>query len=191
MSTPFRLEPLPQADLAWLEFERNGDDRGWLSEIYNQAEATRLGLPVFGQDNVSRTTSRGLVRGLHFQHPPHAQAKLFRVVSGRVFNVVVDLRPARFGAVHGFEIDADTPRWLHVPAGYAHGFQSLEDAVETHYKVSHPYTPAALGAIRFDDPELGIEWPIVCPEDHLSVRDRTAGTLTDARAAFLSPRPAN
>lgn len=186
MVTPFQFEPIGDLDLAWLRFERNGDARGWLSEIFNQVTATEFGLPVFGQDNVSYTEVRGLLRGLHFQRPPHAQDKLFRVARGRVFNVSVDLRPQRFGTVHACEMSSELGAWIHIPAGYAHGFQALEEKVEVHYKVSRSFAPTALGGVRFDDPELAIAWPLHCPQDLLSARDRNALPLQDARQSFLS-----
>lgn len=186
MTTPFELELVGDLDLAWLRFERNDDGRGWLSEVFNQGVATEFGLPVFGQDNVSYSACIGLVRGLHFQRPPHAQGKLFRVTQGRIFNVVVDLRPKRFGTVHACEMSPDLGAWLYIPAGFAHGLQTLENEVSLHYKVSRGYAPEALGAVSFDDPELGISWPLPYSRSRLSARDQAAGSLQDARQFFLS-----
>ena len=171
-------------DLAWLHFDRNGDDRGWLSEIFNQTNLDQLGLPTFRQDNISRTLGRGIIRGLHFQRPPYAQGKLFRVATGSVYNVVVDLRSDHFGCTQISTITSDLACWLYIPAGYAHGFQTLEDTVEVHYKVSEPFMPSALGSLSFDDPDLGLTWPRPCPLELLSARDRSAGSLGDLRGLF-------
>jgi len=184
VTSPFRLEVLDGHDLAWLHFERNGDERGWLSEIFNQSALDQVGLPTFAQDNISRTSGVGIVRGLHFQRPPHAQAKLFRVTAGRVYNVVADLRPEGFGRTHATYLTPDLACWLYIPAGFAHGFQALEPTVEVHYKVSRPFHPDALGGVRFDDPDLNIAWPLPCPTDLLSQRDRTAGRLAETRGLF-------
>lgn len=184
MSGPLHLEPIGATGLAWLAFERNSDERGWLSEVFNQQAASELGLPILGQDNVSHTEARGLVRGLHFQKPPHAQAKVFRVTRGTVLNVTVDLRPATFGAVHAIEMGHHTHAWIYIPPGFAHGFQSLQDDVEVHYKVSRAFAPDALGGVRFDDPALGLTWPLACPDHRLSMRDRNAAPLDAARGLF-------
>jgi dTDP-4-dehydrorhamnose 3,5-epimerase len=141
---------------------------------------------VFGQDNISRTGVRGLVRGLHFQRPPHARHKLDRVVQGRVLNVVVDLRLERFGAVHTCELDADLGAWIYIPAGFAHGFQALEDRAEIHCNGSGHFAPAAVVAVRFDDPMLAIDWSLICPQELPSTRNRKAAALEDARQAFHS-----
>lgn len=186
MTQPFRLEPIDDHGLAWLRFEQNEDKRGWLSEVFNQQAASELGLPVFGQDNVSHSCIRGLVRGLHFQRPVHAQAKLFRVVSGRVFNVAVDLRPEQFGSIYACEMSAGSGAWIYIPVGYAHGFQVLDDAADVHYKVTQPFRFDARCEVAFDDPALGVAWPLHCPRLLLSDRDRGAAGLEAARSAFLS-----
>jgi dTDP-4-dehydrorhamnose 3,5-epimerase len=183
--TPFQLERISDTDLAWLHFERYDDDRGWLSEVFNQSAASALGLPEFRQDNCSHSLERGLVRGLHFQRPPHTQAKLFRVLQGEVFNVVVDLRPERFGFVHTCTMSGTTNAWIYIPHGYAHGFQTMTERVDIHYKLSSAFVPLALGAVQFDDAALEITWPLDCRRDYLSARDRLAAPLEKARAAFL------
>jgi len=139
-------------------YPRYADDRGWFAEIFNVRDFASLGLPKFVQDNVSRTGKRGVVRGLHFQAPPFTQAKLFRVVRGKAHNVAVDLRE-REPTVHAMELSPDDP-WLLIPPGFAHGIQTLCDDVEIHFKVDLPFEASALRTIRFDDPDLGISWPI-------------------------------
>lgn len=171
-------------DLQLISACRYGDERGWLSEIFNQAAFSEMGFPVFDQDNLSRTLCAGTVRGLHWQASPHSQAKLFRVVRGRVFNVVVNVTDEAFGAVETREMDDERCEWLFIPPGRAHGFQALDDAVEVHYKVSSPLVPTALRTLRYDDPALAIPWPIAPRLDLLSVRDRSGRPLDDFRPAF-------
>lgn len=135
----------------------------------------------FVQDNHSRSAHRGVLRGLHFQLPPAAQTKLIRVTRGAVFDAVVDLRPQSrtFGQWVGLTISAALWNQLLIPAGFAHGFLTLEDDVEVQYKVSAPYRPDLERVVRFDDPALAIDWPIEGFDLLLSERDRTAPLLAD------------
>jgi dTDP-4-dehydrorhamnose 3,5-epimerase len=180
----FAWEPIGEAGLGWLRFERYEDDRGWLSEVFNQEAAFRFGLHYFGQDNISRTQEPGVVRGLHFQRPPAAQAKLFRVARGRVFHVAVDLRRSGFGKIYQHTLSDADAAWLYLPAGVAHGFQTLGHDVEAHFKLSHPHDPASAGAVRYDDPDLAIDWPLPVQERLISARDRAARPLADCRRIF-------
>lgn len=163
--------------------ERNGDPRGWLAEIYNAEIFGQAGLPPFVQDNISRSGEAGTLRGLHFQRPPHQQGKLFRVARGAVFNVAVDLRRPGFGRVDQRVLD-DPTTWIYLEPGIAHGIQTLEPETELHYKLAAPFEPAALGALRYDDPALGIAWPIMLDRNRLSARDLSADTLAELRGVF-------
>ena len=145
-----------------------GDDRGWFYESYNQARfdaaLAAMGLPAprpFVQDNHSYSQA-GVLRGLHYQLPPHAQGKLVRVVQGRAFDVAVDIRagsPA-FGQWVGVELTAANRRQLWVPEGFAHGFMALEDNTHFLYKTTDSYAKDCERSIRWDDPAIGIEWPM-------------------------------
>jgi dTDP-4-dehydrorhamnose 3,5-epimerase len=143
------------------------DERGWFMESFNEqrfhCELKKLGLPVprrFVQDNHS-CSKRGVLRGLHYQRAPHAQGKLVRVAVGAAFDVAVDIRPdsATFGRHAGVELSAENCRMLWVPEGFAHGFLALEDNTHFHYKTTDYYARDCEGAIRWDDPQLGIQWP--------------------------------
>ena len=160
----------------------NGDARGRLAEIYSDAAFEAGGLPRFVQDNHSWTEHSGVIRGLHFQVPPHAQDKLFRVVVGEIWNVAVDLRPAGFGRVWQERM---TPQsgWILLPKGLAHGVQTLTCGVELHYRLSVPFAPTALGAVRYDDPDIEAAWPLPLTGE-LSARDAQAERLTDCHRYF-------
>ena len=137
-------------------------DRGYFMETWKASEFAAAGIPWhFVQDNQS-LSSRGTLRGLHFQHPPHAQAKLVRVSRGAVWDVVVDLRPGSVhkGSWYGLELSADNRKMLFIPEGFAHGFVALADDTELLYKCSAEYHGPSEAGIRWDDPDLGIEWPL-------------------------------
>lgn len=159
---------------------RFGDARGWFSEVWNRETLARAGITQdFVQDNHSYSAAPGTVRGLHFQSPPHAQAKLVRCGRGRVFDVAVDIRTGSptYGQWVGVELSAANGRQLLVPAGFLHGFVTREQDSELLYKCSDVYAPDCDGAVRFDDPDIGIDWGI----------DPAAATLSekDAKAPFL------
>ena len=148
-----------------------GDARGWFMESYNQRRfddaLQALGLPAapaFVQDNHS-CSSRGVLRGLHYQREPHAQGKLVRVVKGAAFDVAVDIRPGSptFGRWTGVALDAVKHRQLWVPPGFAHGFLALEDDTHFLYKTTDFYAREAERAIRWNDPDIGIAWPLEEP----------------------------
>lgn len=142
---------------------RYADSRGWFSETYNMETFAKSGLNTrFVQDNHSLSSAPFTLRGLHFQRPPRAQAKLVRCVRGRIFDVAVDLRlgSPTYGQWVGAELSAENGHQLYVPAGFAHGFLTLEPGCEVCYKCSDVYAPEQDGGIQWDDPDIGIAWPI-------------------------------
>lgn len=166
-----------------LEAKVFGDERGFFFESFNQrALDEAVGHHVdFVQDNHSRSQC-GVLRGLHYQLPPHAQGKLVRVVSGRVFDVVVDMRrgSATFGRWVGTELSATEHRQVWIPTGFAHGFLVLSDTADFLYKTTNYYAPAAEGSVRWDDPQLAIEWPDPGVPIRLSDKDRGAPLFAQA-----------
>jgi dTDP-4-dehydrorhamnose 3,5-epimerase len=160
-----------------------GDARGFFFESYNRrrfAEATGEDVD-FVQDNQSRS-ARGVLRGLHYQLPPSAQAKLVRVGNGSIFDVAVDIRRGSptFGRWTGVELSAANRKQLWIPAGFAHGFLTLSETADVLYKASGYYSPADEGSVAWDDPEVGIEWPRT-HEPLLSDKDRAAPRLRSAK----------
>lgn len=159
-----------------------GDERGYFFESYNRAVFSQAGIDVeFVQDNQS-CSCRGVVRGLHFQLPPYTQAKLIRVLSGKIYDVVVDIRVGSptFGRHHGIELDAESHRQLYVPHGFAHGFSVLSERAVISYKCDNLYRPEYERGIRPDDPALGIDWRIDVRQAILSARDRAGKTFADS-----------
>ena len=159
---------------------RFGDDRGWFSETYNAAALADAGIAHdFVQDNHSLSVTRGTLRGLHYQAPPHAQTKLVRVARGRVLDVAVDVRPgsATYLKSVARELTAAGGEQLLVPQGCLHGFLTLEDNAEVLYKVDAHYDRAADGAVRWDSPEFGVDWGGAEPV--LSEKDRAAPLFAD------------
>lgn len=150
------------------------DSRGWFSETWNQPRFEALAGPVdFCQDNQSLSLEKGTLRGLHFQRPPFAQAKLVRCIRGRIFDVAVDIRKnsPTFRQWVGVELSAERGNQLFIPPGYAHGFLTLEDACEIAYKVDAHYAADADGGIIWNDPDIGIDWPQVGRNICLSDKD--------------------
>ncbi len=155
------------------------DSRGFFFESYHLEKYRAHGIEsVFVQDNHSMSV-RGTVRGLHFQLPPAAQAKLVRAVRGTIWDVAVDIRRGSptFGQWVGAELSAENHRQIYIPVGFAHGFCVLSDEAEVLYKASHFYDPTRERSIAWNDPDLGITWPVA--EPLLSPRDRAAGSLAD------------
>jgi len=168
--------------------DRFGDDRGFFSEVYRKSLWQEHGIDAdFVQDNHSLSRARGTLRGLHFQTPPMAQAKLVRVTRGRVFDVAVDIRKGspNFGKWVGLELDADLGNQLYIPAGFAHGFLTMEPDTEFLYKVSANYSPENDRSVRYDDPAIAIEWPVEVDTDCLSAKDRNAPLLEDTDTGFV------
>lgn len=159
-----------------------GDARGFFLESWNEQRFDEaVGAPVrFVQDNHSRST-KGVLRGLHFQRPPHAQGKLVRCVVGSVFDVAVDVRAGSptFGQWVGEVLSAENQRQLWIPPGFAHGFLVLSDTADFLYKTTDLYAPQAEGAVRFDDAAIGIEWPDVGLPYRLADKDLAAPWLKD------------
>ena len=150
------------------------DPRGWFCETYHQARLAEAGVDVvFCQDNQSFSRVAGVIRGLHYQRPPFAQAKLVRCVRGRIWDVAVDARRGSptYGQWVAAELSSANHRQLFIPAGYLHGFLTLEDECEIAYKVSAHYDPASDGGIRWDDPSLAIPWPLEGREALVSDKD--------------------
>lgn len=168
-----------------LEPARFGDARGFFSESWNKKTLSDHGITTeFVQDNHSLSATVGTVRGLHFQSPPHAQAKLVRCGRGRLFDVAVDIRKGSptFGKWVGYELSFDNGLQLLIPAGFLHGFATREPDTEIIYKCSDHYAPECDGAVRFDDPDLGIDWALE-GKAILSEKDAKAPLM----AAFDSP----
>jgi dTDP-4-dehydrorhamnose 3,5-epimerase len=160
------------------------DRRGWFVESWNRRAFAGAGIDVdFVQDNHSRS-ERNVLRGLHFQAPPQAQAKLVRCVSGKVWDVVVDIRRGSptYGQWEGIELDAGAPRLLFVPVGFAHGFCVLSEAAEIQYKCSTYYAPGLSFGVRWNDPALGVAWPVSAPL--LSDQDSRHPCLAELPAYF-------
>ena len=166
---------------------RFGDQRGFFSQVWSARDMANAGFELeFVQDNHSYSAARGVLRGLHYQRPPAAQQKLVRVSRGAVFDVAVDIRreSPTFGRWAGIVLSAAEWNQLLVPEGFAHGFVTLEPETEVQYKVTAAYSPEHDRAIRFDDPEIGIDWPIDRAELILSDKDRNAPVLADAETGF-------
>ena len=167
--------------------QRHGDSRGFFSEVYNEKILKDSGINItWVQDNVSLSRSKGTVRGLHFQAPPHAQDKLVRCGKGRVFDVAVDIRKGSptFGQWVGKELSFENGRQLLVPKGFLHGFMTLEPDTEIVYKCSDFYAPECDGSVRFDDPDLAIAWPLT-GDPILSSKDAAAPRMLDFDSPFI------
>jgi dTDP-4-dehydrorhamnose 3,5-epimerase len=168
---------------------RFGDSRGWFTEVYSVPAFASLDITcTFVQDNHSLSAPAHTLRGLHFQTPPRAQDKLVRCVRGRIYDVVVDVRKGSptYGKWVGAELSAENGHQLFIPTGFAHGFVTLEPDCEVFYKCSDTYAPDCDGGIRWNDPAIGITWPIpagATPE--LSAKDAVQPSLAD----FDSPFP--
>jgi len=168
--------------------ERFGDARGFFSESYHRARLAEHGITCeFVQDNHSISAQVGTVRGLHFQTPPHAQAKLIRCGRGRLFDVAVDIRVGSptFGQWDGIELSFENGRQLFVPKGFLHGFVTLEPDTEIIYKCSEYYAPKCDRAVRFDDPAIGIDWGVDTSVVVISDRDAAAPLLADLDIPFI------
>lgn len=181
-----RLTQTKLPEVVIVEADVYEDDRGWFMESFNEArfhqELKKLSLALpkpFVQDNHS-CSKQGVLRGLHFQRAPHAQGKLVRVTQGAAFDVAVDIRKgsATFGQWVGVELSAANKRMLWIPEGFAHGFLALEDNTHFHYKTTDYYAKNSEGAIRWNDPDLAIEWPEVTPLI-VNTKDQEAPRLSE------------
>lgn len=156
------FNPTTLADAFLLDLERRSDDRGFFARTYCETEFRTHGLEAaYVQMNTNYSAKKGTVRGLHWQEAPHGEAKLVRCLSGEVFDVIADVRPASptYMKWEGFHLTRDNRRQLYVPPGFAHGFLSLTDDAEIAYLVSSPFAPGFERGARFDDPTLAIRWP--------------------------------
>ena len=174
-------------DIKILQAQKHEDARGFFSETFNEKCFRGMGIALrFVQDNQSLSTEKGTIRGLHFQSPPFAQAKLVRVLRGRIWDVVVDLRKSSptFGKWLGVEIAAESLTQIFVPIGFAHGFCTLEDNCEVLYKVSHFYSKEHEVGICWDDPSLSIPWPLEGSSPIVSTKDEALGRFEDLKSPF-------
>ncbi|MCS7163198.1 MAG: dTDP-4-dehydrorhamnose 3,5-epimerase [Bacteroidia bacterium] len=182
------VEALPLADALLLHLPRYTDERGYFVEVGRALLYERLGLPTFVQDNLSYSL-RGVLRGLHFQRPPHAQAKLVSVIQGHIQDVLVDLRPSSptYKRWHAIELSSDREyfTWLYVPIGFAHGFLVLSEAAWVLYRCSAYYVPEADGGYRWDDPTFGISWKLE-GSPRLSPKDANLPYFSEAENPFRS-----
>ena len=173
-------------DLLVIEPNIFGDQRGWFSESYNQDVFMKNGLDfVFVQDNHSFSAQKGVLRGLHFQNNPNAQTKLVRCTKGSIWDVAVDLRKSSSTYLKwfGIELSAENHLMLLVPQGFAHGFVTLEDNCEVQYKVDKTYDKLSNRSIKYDDPQIGINWPVI--NVFLSDKDINAKLLKDSDVNFI------
>jgi dTDP-4-dehydrorhamnose 3,5-epimerase len=166
---------------------RFGDQRGFFAETYSRQKYNELGIDVdFVQDNHSLSRDAGTLRGLHFQAPPHVQGKLVRCGRGAFFDVVVDIRKGSptYGQWAAYGLSAQNGHQLYVPIGFAHGFMTLEPDSEIVYKCSDYYAPETEGTLRWNDPDIGIEWPLN-DDPVLSERDALAPLLDKFESPFI------
>jgi dTDP-4-dehydrorhamnose 3,5-epimerase len=163
-----------------IELERREDSRGFFARGFCQNEFADHGLkPVIAQANLAFNQRSGTVRGMHFQYPPAAETKLVRCTRGAILDIIVDLRPESPTYMQhvAVELSEDDHRALYVPERFAHGYQALRDNTETSYMVGEFYTPSAEGGLRYDDPRLGLTWPL--PVSIVSDKDRAFGPLCE------------
>ncbi len=181
------VRPLALNEVVEIIPTRHGDERGFFSETWNSASFGQAGIDLnFVQDNHSFSAQKGVLRGLHFQTPPFAQDKLVRVVRGSILDVAVDIRTASptFGRWVSLLVSADLWNQILVPKGFAHGFVTLEPNTEVLYKVTAPYSADSDRSIRFDDPQIGIDWPLDADQLTLSSKDQAAPLLADVETGF-------
>jgi dTDP-4-dehydrorhamnose 3,5-epimerase len=171
-----------------IDVERRGDERGYLARVFCEREFAEHGVPTrFVQASTIFSARRNTLRGLHFQDPPHAENKLVRCTRGVVFVVIVDLRPDSPTRLDwlGTELSADNGRLLHVPEGFAQGYQTLANDCEVAYQMTHEYVPHAARGVRWDDPAFAIDWP-PATERIISERDRMWPDYNSTQADITS-----
>jgi dTDP-4-dehydrorhamnose 3,5-epimerase len=176
----------PTVSIFILTPRRFADARGWFVETFNQRRfADKVGLVNFVQDNQSHSVRAGTVRGMHFQKPPHAQAKLVSCLKGSILDVVVDIRigSPTYGKHVSVVLSAENGKQIFIPVGFAHGLMTLEPETEVYYKVSDFYAPECEDGLLWNDPQLGIDWPIKSGGQPLSPKDLELKTLKE----FVSP----
>lgn len=180
----FHFEPLEIPDVVLVRLRRHEDPRGFFQETYRRSAFVAAGIAdAFVQDNSARST-RGVLRGLHYQIPPVAQGKLVGVATGRIFDVAVDLRTESptYTKWVGHTLDADAGELIWIPPGFAHGYVALSDVADVLYKVTAEYAAHFDRGIRWNDPAIGIEWPIANPV--VSEKDRSQPMLAQAENPF-------
>jgi dTDP-4-dehydrorhamnose 3,5-epimerase len=186
---PFTFQPLAIPDLILIEARHSQDARGFFLETYKRSAFAAHGIDVsFVQDNYSRSVC-GVLRGLHFQKPPSAQGKLVQVIRGEVLDVAVDIRRGSptYGQWAGLRLSGDRFQLLYIPVGFAHGFCVLSDEADFVYKVTAEYAPELEAGILWNDPEVGVEWPVADPI--VSPRDAALPRLREADHVFtFAPR---
>ncbi len=190
-SRAVQVLPLSIPGLLLVVPKKFADHRGFFSETYRESALAEAGFRGgFVQDNHSLSVAAGTLRGLHFQKPPHAQAKLVRVLRGRILDVAVDIREGSptFGRHDAVELSAENGRQLLVPEGFAHGFVTMEPDTEVFYKVSSYYAPEADSGILWNDPALGIDWKITT-EPVLSAKDAALPPISSLPAGLFSHQP--
>ncbi|MCA6114364.1 dTDP-4-dehydrorhamnose 3,5-epimerase [Bradyrhizobium sp. WSM 1738] len=177
-----------------IDLERRTDERGFFARSFCQHEFREHGLkPVIAQANVASNRKKGTLRGMHFQFPPAAESKLVRCTRGAILDIIVDLRPESQTYLEhiSVELDEDNMTALYVPERFAHGYQALRDNTDTSYQVGEFYAPTAEGGLRYDDPRLGLKWPL--PVSVMSPKDqafRPLREIEDALKRRMSPAPA-
>jgi dTDP-4-dehydrorhamnose 3,5-epimerase len=182
---PFDFLPLKLPDVILIVPKIFGDKRGFFLEAYKASAFAEQGIyDHFVQDNHSHST-QGVLRGLHYQRPPRAQAKLVRALHGEIFDVVVDIRQGSptYGQWLGVTLSARDARMLYVPRGFAHGFCTLSETADVVYKVSAEYAPETEEGLLWNDPDLGIQWPLA--EPLLAEKDTQYSLFRDSDAVFL------
>ncbi len=183
-----RIEQTRLDGVVILTPRRFGDDRGWFTETWNAARMAEMGADLaFVQDNHSFSAAKGTLRGLHYQSPPHAQDKLVRCTRGVILDVAADFRRGSptFAQWVGVEISAKAGNQLLVPKGFLHGFLTLTDDTEVQYKCTDFYAPDCDGAVRWDDPTLGIDWGLGDLLPTLSAKDAVAPLLSEVTSPFV------
>ncbi|MHB2151103.1 dTDP-4-dehydrorhamnose 3,5-epimerase [Calditrichota bacterium LG25] len=177
---PFTIKETSLPGVILVTPKKFGDERGFFMETYKASDFLNAGLPgIFTQDNHSRSV-KGVLRGLHYQLPPFAQAKLVRCLRGKIFDVAVDIRQSspNFGQWYGHILTEDDPTMLFIPEGFAHGFYTLSETADVFYKVTAEYAPEYDRGIRWNDPQIGIEWPD--GEKIISEKDQKNSPLKEA-----------
>lgn len=185
---PFHFQELEIPGVILIKAQRFTDARGFFTELYKASEFASHGIPAFVQDNCSHSV-RGVLRGLHYQEPPKAQGKLVMAFTGRVFDVAVDIRQdsPTYSKWVGMELSADNGCMLYIPPGLAHGFCVLSEEADFVYKVTEEYTPELERGIIWNDPEIGVQWPIAEPV--VSSRDAQLPSLKQVRRDAAKQRP--
>lgn len=187
MEFKLNFEPLSIADVVLIKPKKIGDDRGYFMETFRQSSFEQYaGAVEFKQENQSLSAYVGTVRGLHFQLAPRAQGKLVRCIVGAIFDVAVDIRVGSptYGRYVSAELSAQNGHQLWIPAGFAHGFCTLQPSTEVSYKVTDYYSPDHDRGLRWDDPAIGIHWPDVAVNAILSEKDKVQPLLAELKESF-------